>query len=289
MRASGCALHYRGPMTSPLHARSYTARCHSADFVAGVLDDALGHGARVYAIGGVQGSGKTTLATEVVALARQRGLRVAALSIDDFYLGPRERRRLGHEVHPLLATRGPPGTHDVALACEVIDHLRAGRPVRVPRFDKLGDRRLPPSRWRRVQAVDLVVVEGWFLKTPPQAAQELLVPINALERDHDRDGRWRGYCNEALGRDYPPLWSRLDRMLLLQAPGFEVVPGWRWEQEQGLRAANPRLPGMTRPQVERFVQLFERLSRHALRVLPAIAERTVRLDAMRRPTGDPRE
>lgn len=260
---------------------------HAASFVAGVLDDALDHDARVYAISGVPGSGKTTLATQLAALARRRGVHAVALSIDDFYLGLRERRRLGHAVHPLLATRGPPGTHDVALACEVLDRLRDGQPVRVPRFDKLADRRLPPSRWRAVPGADLVVIEGWFFGTPPQDAAALRAPINALERDEDRDGVWRAYCNAALRRDYPALWSRRDRLLQLQAPGFAVVPGWRWQQEQALQAAHPDRQAMTRARVERFVQLFERVSRHALRTLPAIAERTVRLDARRRPLGPP--
>lgn len=257
----------------------------SARVVAGVLDDALSHAARVYAISGVQGSGKSTLAAQVVALARERGIRALAVSIDDFYLGRRERQRLARTVHPLLATRGPPGTHDVTLACEVIACLSEGQPVRVPRFDKLADRRLPPSRWRAVRDVDLVIVEGWMLKAPPQHASELAAPINALERERDPDGSWRAYCNHALGHAYPALWSRLDRLLLLQAPGFEVVPGWRWQQEQALRAAHPLRGGMTRRQIEHFVQLFERVSRHALRVLPAIAERRIDLAARRRPTG----
>ena len=62
-----------------------------AAVVADVLDDALHHGVRVYAIAGLQGSGKSTLAAQVATLARVRGLRVATLSIDDVYLGPRER------------------------------------------------------------------------------------------------------------------------------------------------------------------------------------------------------
>jgi hypothetical protein len=40
---------------------------------------------------------------------------------------------------------------------------------------------------------------------------------------------------------------------------------------------------MTRPDVLRFVQLFERLGRHALAVLPGLATHVVRLDARRRP------
>jgi D-glycerate 3-kinase len=253
-------------------------------FVAAVLDDALAHHARVHAIAGLQGSGKSTLSAQVAALAAARGLRVAVLSIDDFYLGRRERLALGREVHPLLATRGPPGSHDVALAIDTIDALRAGRTAPLPRFDKIADRRLPPSKWPRARA-DLVLFEGWFQKVPAQRDEELVVPLNVLERDEDPDGTWRRWCNHALGRDYPPLWQRIDRMLFLEGPGFEVVPEWRWQQEATLQAANPDRQAMTRPQVLRFVQFFERVSRQALRTLPAIADRHVRLDAARRPVG----
>jgi D-glycerate 3-kinase len=253
-----------------------------ADFVARVLDDALAADARVYAISGLQGSGKSTLAAQLAAAARARGLRTAVLSIDDFYLGRRERLRLGRRVHPLLATRGPPGTHEVALTCDVLDRLRDGHPVRLPRFDKLRDTRLPPSRWGRAEAVDLTVFEGWFLGTPAQDEAELRAPVNALEREQDPDGVWRGYCNRALAQDYPALWSRLRRMLFLRPPGFDIVLEWRWQQEQALQARRPQARAMSRAQVERFVRVFERVSRQALARLPDIADWTVDLDRQRR-------
>lgn len=277
---------------SPLHPPIEHAARYPTDLVAQVLDDAIAHWSRsapcsrppcsVYAIGGVQGTGKSTLAAQLVDLARSRKLHAVTLSIDDFYLGRRTRQQLGRSVHPLLATRGPPGTHDIALACEVLDQLRDRRPTRLPHFDKIADRRWPPSRWPLVRDADLVVFEGWFLKTPAQADAELRAPVNALEREEDRDGTWRAYCNTALRRDYPQLWSRLDRLLFLQPPGFDVVPGWRWQQEQTLQAENPGRQAMTRLQVERFVQLFERVSRHSLHTLPAIADWTLQLDSHRR-------
>jgi D-glycerate 3-kinase len=205
------------------------------------------------------------------------------LSIDDFYLGHAQRQRLGREVHPLCATRGAPGSHDAALACAVLDALREGRPVALPRFDKIADDRLPESQWPRVEHADLVLFEGWFLKVPPQADAELAAPINALERDEDPQGTWRRWSNDALARDYPPLWSRLPRLLFLQGPGFEVVPQWRWQQEQTLQAQHPDRQAMTHAQVMRFVQFFERVSRQALRTWPTIADRTIRLDAERHP------
>lgn len=255
---------------------------YASAFVAEVLDDALAHHCRVYSITGLQGTGKSTIAAQLVELAGERGMRAVALSIDDFYLDHDERARLGREVHPLLATRGPPGSHDVAMACEVVDALREGRRTRLPRFDKIADRRLPTAEWPLVDGADLVLFEGWFQKVPPQSPPALAEPVNALERDEDPHGAWRAYCNDSLARDYAPLWTRLDRLLFLQGPGFDQVPEWRWQQECTLQAAHPDRAAMTRPQVMRFVQFFERVSRHGWPLLPAIADRTVRLDASRR-------
>lgn len=237
----------------------------------------------VFAICGLQGTGKSTLAAQVVALARSRGLRAVALSVDDFYLTRDQRRKLARDVHPLLTTRGPPGTHDVGLATKTLDALRSGEPVALPSFDKLADDRLPESQWEQIQgAIDLAVFEGWFLKTPPEDAAALAEPVNALERDEDADGTWRCWCNAALARDYPALWARMDALWFLQPPGFEVVSEWRWQQEQALQAGDPSRRAMDRAQVQRFVQHFERVSRQALRTLPALADRIVRLDSTRR-------
>jgi D-glycerate 3-kinase len=255
------------------------------DFVARVLDDALAHGSRVYGIAGLQGTGKSTLSAQVAALAAARGMRAVVLSIDDVYLDQPARQALGRDIHPLLATRGPPGTHDVALACDVVEALRNGRATRLPRFDKIADRQLPRADWPGVDGTGLVLLEGWFLQVPAQAGAELELPINALERDEDPHAAWRGYCNTALGHDYLPLWEAIDRTLFLQGPGFEVVPDWRWQQEQTLQAANPGRQAMTRPQVERFVQFFERVSRQALGTLPTIADWIVPVDLQRRPLG----
>ncbi|HEU4813841.1 MAG TPA: kinase [Xanthomonadaceae bacterium] len=248
------------------------------------LAEALDRGLRVHAIAGLQGTGKSTLASQLVAAARDRGVRALALSIDDFYLGRRERLRLGRTVHPLCATRGPPGTHDVPLACEVLDALAARVPTRLPRFDKIADSRLPSSRWPVARDIDLVVFEGWFLKVPPQPEPALRAPLNRLEREEDPEGTWRRWSNASLARDYPGLWQRLPWMLFLQGPGFEVVPDWRWEQERTLQAAHPGRRAMDRAQVMRFVQFFERVSRHAMATWPALADALVPLDARRRPT-----
>ncbi|KRG70219.1 kinase [Pseudoxanthomonas dokdonensis] len=238
----------------------------------------------VLGIAGVQGSGKSTLAAQLASLAGARGLRVAVLSLDDVYLSRQRRARLAADVHPLLQTRGPPGSHDLPLALEVISQLRAGAPTRLPRFDKLADDPWPLGQWPRIEGkVDLIVLEGWCLCVPAESQQALLEPINALEREEDGDGRWRQWCNQRLASDYPPLWQLVQPLICLQAPDFDVVPLWRWQQEQSLAANRPGRTPMTLAQIRRFVQFFERISRQGLRIWPSIADSTLALDDQRRP------
>ena len=99
----------------------------------------------VVGINGCQGSGKSTLADFLQQFLEYQGLSVASLSIDDLYLTRAQRQQLAKTVHPLLQTRGVPGTHDTAMGIALIDQLRQlskGEQLRLPRFDKASDDRL---------------------------------------------------------------------------------------------------------------------------------------------------
>lgn len=244
----------------------------------------------VLGISGLQGSGKSTLAHRLVQIARARGLHALTLSLDDVYLTRSERLRLARDVHPLFATRGVPGTHDVALLETTLDALANAspqRPVALPRFDKGRDDRAPEADWFRVTATpQLVVLEGWCLGVPPQPEAALTEPVNALERDEDRDARWRRWVNARLAGEYAALWQRIDRLILLASPSFEVVARWRREQEDALRQANAER-AMDEPTLQRFIAHYERLSRHALASLPARADIVVELDESRTASTKP--
>ncbi len=271
-------------MTTTTHAGAGFPGKFPEDLVNAALDDALAaltSTAPLLGISALQGTGKSTLAAQIAQCAEARGLHAAVVSIDDFYLRRHERETLARDVHPLLRTRGPAGTHDVALALRTLDALKRGEAVALPRFDKLADERLPEPEWPRIERADLIVFEGWFLATPAQRNEDLHDPLNALERDEDAQGHWRKFCNDALARDYPPLWQRIDALWFLQPPSFEIVPEWRWQQEQALSAKEPSRCGMSRGQVARFVMHYERISRQALRALPALADRTIPLDRNR--------
>ena len=92
-------------------------------------------------VNGCQGSGKSTLVDFVAEyLSRQEGLSVAVLSLDDFYYSTEKRNQLAESIHPLLRTRGVPGTHDVNLIELVLSQLsKASGEVKLPRFNKAID------------------------------------------------------------------------------------------------------------------------------------------------------
>lgn len=245
------------------------------------LIDALaaGHeGPVLIGIAGAQGCGKTTLAR--AAAARVGGV---ALSLDDVYLTRAERARLAASTHPLLAVRGPPGTHDLGLADAVLDDLLAGRPALLPRFDKLADDRVEPVP--HAGGARVVLMDGWCLGAAPQTAEALAAPVNALERERDPDGVWRRWTNAALAGPYQRFFMRFDAIVHLAAPSFDAVLDWRCEQEAGLMGLAPGdLPASRREAIAGFIQHFERITRHVLAGGVA-ATMTVRLDAGRRVVG----
>jgi D-glycerate 3-kinase len=257
------------------------------------LADAIAQRARlsdhlvVVGLCGTQGSGKTTAATALVELLARHELPCIALSIDDFYLPRIERAELARRVHPLLATRGVPGTHDVELAQATIDSLAGEEPTPIPVFDKASDERLPRKQWREAAGRQrIVILEGWCVGARAQAPEELATPVNTLESDEDAQGVWRSYVNAALAGPYRALFDRLSPLVLLAAPSFEVVRAWRGEQEQKLRERLAASGGdasrvMDEAQLARFISHYERVTRHILAEMPARAEHLISLDSRR--------
>lgn len=258
---------------------------HLLDHYAGRIARA----GRPYVLGlsGLQGSGKSTLARVIRARARMRGITTDVLSLDDFYYARADREMLARDVHPLLRTRGVPGTHEIELLLSVLAGLpRASTrlPVPYPRFDKGRDTRMPPSRWPKItQPPQLIVLEGWALGIRPQNQSALLQPVNALERDEDADGRWRAWVNKQL-RAYQPLWRKLDALVVLQAPSWDIVRTWRSQEEEQLLARHAPL-AMEGEAMTHFLAHFERLSRHALASLPKLADSWVEYDDARNVIG----
>jgi D-glycerate 3-kinase len=222
----------------------------------------------VLGISGAQGSGKSTVAR---ALADR--LACPILSLDDLYLDGAARQRLAETVHPLLRTRGVPGTHDVARGLAILDGI-GDRPMLLPRFDKARDE---PGEPVSAGPADMLIFEGWCLGAQPEAEDALAAPVNTLERDQDPDGRWRRWVNARLAGEYRRLFERIDMLVFLAAPGFDIVADWRIEQER--KAGGP----MTDEAIRRFIRHYQRITRSMLHDLPGRAQLTIPLDTERRP------
>lgn len=237
------------------------------------------HPPALLGLSGAQGSGKSTLATALTEQFRQQGIKAAAVSLDDYYLSKAQRQQLAQTIHPLLAQRGVPGTHDIARALDDAKAVLAGQPVMLPQFDKALDQ---PGASLPAQQLDLLIVEGWCLGVGPQTETELGQPLNKLEATEDADGSWRHYVNLQLTAAYADYWRLLKPLTWLNAPDWECICRWRAKQEQQLWQR--RGSGMTETELARFMLPFQRLTQASWQQLPATADFIVQLDPDHVPT-----
>ena len=226
---------------------------------------------------GCQGSGKSTLAAFLKLLLRCEEQPTAVLSLDDLYLTKRQREKLARDVHPLLRTRGVPGTHDVKLGVETLRKLntaKANSRTAIPRFDKSRDDRAPRKDWDVFRGRPaFILFEGWCVGAKPQPETALRKPVNRLERDCDPQGIWRQYVNDQLAGPYRQLFSPIDLLLFMKAPSFGCVYKWRGLQEKKLRRAKGEgRAEMDRRELETFIMHYERLTRWMLKEMPGRAD-----------------
>lgn len=217
------------------------------------------------AVSGAQGSGKTT-ACKAFAASNPR---IAHFSLDDVYLATADRKALAAKVHPLFKTRGPPGTHDLELAKRTLIKLKDARAqdmTPLPRFDKLEDHRVPAAQWPNFKGTaNVVLVDGWCMGATVEPAEALEMPVNELELDEDEGAVWRTYANAQLEGAYADFFGRFDLFIHVEAPSFDIVPRWRLEQEATMRNTTvDKLPADVRANIARFVQFYERITRHML-------------------------
>ncbi len=241
-------------------------------------------------INGCQGSGKSTLTDFIGAyLTSQYNLNVVVMSLDDFYYSSEARQALANSVHPLLATRGVPGTHDILELTQVLKKLKARETgFTIRKFNKATDEPCPESDWQLVdQTADIVIVEGWCWGVSPQTEAQLKTPINELECKHDTSGNWRNYVNQQLKDEYVSLYKEMNFWLALQAPSFDCVYKWRLEQEHKLKARNVGLKNskiMSSAEILNFTQYFQRLSVQACNTFKESADIICYLDSQRKIT-----
>lgn len=211
---------------------------------------------------GGQGTGKTTLAAYLAGWLEEEGCSAVSFSLDDYYAGFEERKRLT-DLHPgnpfYRLPRGLPGTHRTEELHAALAALKSGRDVDLAVFDKSarggeGDisRRKKTVRGRR----DLVIFEGWCLGLPEAGPKELAAISRRYRLPAAADPPSRKDYAAVLARlrPYRKLWGLLDLLVILQPDSPGLHEKWRLEQEKGLSARSGSR--LSEERVREMVRLF---------------------------------
>ena len=121
-----------------------------------------------------------------------------------------KRNALSNKIHPLLITRGVPGTHDIKkLITQIKQFDKSKYPIYVPVFDKLIDDTIAKTRKETVKA-DILILEGWCCASSHVKNKFLFKNLNNLERKKNSKGIWRKYYNKKLKSEYRDLFKMFD-------------------------------------------------------------------------------
>ena len=231
-----------------------------------------------FIIAGSQGAGKSTL-TKIFKLALEKiyKKKVMLLSIDDYYLSKKNRLELSKKIHPLLITRGVPGTHNIeVLKKDVLSFQKKKFPIITPTFNKLKDD--ISNKKKIVKNAEILLLEGWCCGSPPINKKYLFKNINSLEAILDKNKRWRQYYNSQLKKDYKNVFSLFDQQIYIQAPSFTYILKWRNAQEKNNAIKSKQKKFMKKNDLKKFVDHYEKLTKWMMKTMPAKADMLIKID-----------
>ena len=237
---------------------------------------------KIIGLAGGQGTGKSTI-SEILKIILEEGfgLETVIFSIDDFYKTRKERKIMAKKISPLFLTRGVPGTHDAKMLFNCMKNLKKNRfkKILVPKFDKSKDDRNLKSKWLAVKKKpNIVIFEGWCVGVASQKKKDLVIPINKLEEQKDKNKIWRQTVNKELQNKYKKIFCLIDKLIFLKVPSFKYVYKWRLLQEKKLRAKSKGHKIMSDKQVKNFIMYYERLTKNMLKILPKKANIVIDID-----------
>ena len=238
------------------------------------------HKSRPYFVGlaGGQGTGKTTSSSLIrIILIKYFKLKVFRISIDDFYKTRKERISLSKRVHPMLLTRGVPGTHDINMMISFFRKVKNKKfkKLKLPTFNKAIDDRYNKNKWYNLkEKPDVVIFEGWCVGAKPEKNISLNKAINTMEKTRDKKKIWRNYVNQQLKSKYKNLYSQLNCLIYLKAKNFNLLQKWRLKQERKLlqkSRKNSKLKIMDKEDVLSFMQTYQRITQNMFKSMPKYA------------------
>ena len=237
-------------------------------------------------LAGGQGTGKTTISSIIkIILEKYFKLKVFKISIDDLYKTRKERIALSKKVHPMLLTRGVPGTHDISMMLDFFKKSKAKKfkNMKLPNFNKAIDDRFPKNKWNTInKRPDVIIFEGWCVGARAEINKTLKKSINSMEKANDHKLVWRKYVNQQLKTKYKKLYSQLNCMIYLKAKNFSLLQKWRLKQEHKLWLKTKKKGGhkiMSKGDVINFMQTYQRITQNMFKNMPKYASIILNLNS----------
>ena len=237
-------------------------------------------------LAGGQGTGKTTISSLIkIILTKYLKLKVFRISIDDFYKTRKERINLSKRVHPMLLTRGVPGTHDIDLMLSFFKKVKNKKfkRLKLPIFNKAIDDRFKKKYWYNLNdKPDVIIFEGWCVGAKSEKTNTLKKTINSMERAKDQKQIWRKYVNQQLQSKYKNLYSQLNCLIYLKAENFSLLQKWRLKQERKLylkSKKNLKSKIMNKQDILNFMQTYQRITQNMFKNMPKYASIILKLNS----------
>ena len=241
---------------------------------------------RPYFVGlaGGQGTGKTTISSLIrIILTKYFKLNVFRISIDDFYKTRNERINLSKRVHPMLLTRGVPGTHNISMMLSFFkkSKIRKFKRFKLPTFNKAIDDRYNKNKWYDLKMrPDVIIFEGWCVGAKSEKSISLKKSINSMEKLKDKKQVWRKYVNDQLKSKYKKLYSQLNCLIYLKAKNFSLLQKWRLKQERKLWVKSKvKSKIMSKGDVLNFMQTYQRITQNMFKKMPKYASIILNLNS----------
>ncbi len=235
-------------------------------------------------LAGGQGTGKTTTSSILkIILEKYFHLNVFKISIDDFYKTRKERVLLSKKIHPMLLTRGVPGTHDINMMLNFFKKIQSKKfnSLQLPNFNKAIDDRFAKKYWYNIKKrPDVIIFEGWCVGAKPEKKSTLNKAINSMEKKKDQKKIWRKYVNQQLKLKYNDLYSQLNCLIYLKAKNFSLLQKWRLKQENKLWLKSKKTSKhkiMNKEDVISFMQTYQRITENMFRKMTKHASILVNL------------
>ena len=237
-------------------------------------------------LAGGQGTGKTTISSIIkIILIKYFKLKVFKISVDDFYKTRKDRSLLSKRVHPMLLTRGVPGTHDINLILNFFKKMKSKKfkSSKVPSFNKAVDDRSSKKNWQKIkERPDIIIFEGWCMGAKPVPVKSLKKSINSMEKVKDPKLVWRKYVNQQLKSKYKNLYSQLNCLIYLKAKNFSLLQKWRLKQEHKLKLKNMKKSKnkiMNKEDIFNFMQTYQRITENMFKTMPKFASIVMHLNS----------